>query len=50
MLSFNPDIYRIMAGLEMSGPFRDLHQEDREDFVVSAIRAIGNFLIHKERL
>jgi hypothetical protein len=41
---------RIMAGLEMSGPFRDLHREDREDFVVSAIRAIRNFLIHEERL
>jgi hypothetical protein len=41
---------RIMAGLEMSGPFKDLHREDREDFVVSAIRAIGNFLIHEERL
>jgi hypothetical protein len=41
---------RIMAGLEMSGPFRDLHQEDMEDFVVSVIRATGNFLIHEERL
>ncbi|CAM6047588.1 unnamed protein product [Sphagnum compactum] len=41
---------RIMAGLEMSGPFRDLHREDREAFVMSAIRAIGNFLIHEERL
>jgi len=34
----------------MSGPFRNLHREDREDFVMSAIRAIGNFLIHEERL
>jgi hypothetical protein len=41
---------RIMVGLEMSGPFRNLHQEDREDFVLSAIRAIRNFLIHEERL
>jgi len=41
---------RIMAGLEMSSPFRDLHQEDREAFVVNAIRAIRNFLIHEERL
>jgi len=41
---------RIMAGLEMSRPFRDLHREDREDFVMSAIWAIGNFLIHEERL
>jgi hypothetical protein len=41
---------RIMARLEMSGPFRDLHREDREDFVVSLIRAIRNFFIHEERL
>ncbi len=41
---------KIMARLEMSGPFRDLHRKDREDFVLSAIRAIGNFLIHEERL
>ncbi len=41
---------RIIARLEMSSPFRDLHREDKEDFVVSAIRAIGNFLIHEERL
>jgi hypothetical protein len=41
---------KIMAGLEMSSPFRDLHQEDREDFVMSATRALGNFLIHEERL
>jgi hypothetical protein len=41
---------RIMTRLEMSGPFRYLHRENREDFVVSAIRAIGNFLIHEERL
>jgi len=41
---------RIMAGLEMSNPFRDLHRKDREDFVVSAIRAIGNLFIHEERL
>ncbi len=41
---------RIIAGLEMSCPFRDLHQEDRVDFVMSAIWAIRNFLIHDERL
>jgi hypothetical protein len=41
---------RVMAGLEMSGPFRDLHREDREDFVVNATRAIRIFLIHEERL
>jgi hypothetical protein len=27
----------IMAGLEMSSPFRYLHRENREDFVMSAI-------------
>jgi len=41
---------RIMAGLEMFDLFRDLHREDREDFVMSVIWAIGNFLIHEERL
>ncbi|CAK9881788.1 unnamed protein product [Sphagnum jensenii] len=41
---------RVMAGLEMSGPFRDLHREDREDFIVNANQAIRNFLIHEERL
>ncbi len=40
----------IMEGLEMPGPFKDLHREDKEDFVVSVIRAIGNFLIHEKRL
>jgi hypothetical protein len=34
----------------MSGPFRDLHREDRENFIMSANWAIGNFLIHEERL
>jgi len=34
----------------MSGPFRDLHLEDRVDFVMNEIQAIGNFLIHEERL
>jgi hypothetical protein len=41
---------RIIAGFEMSSPLRDLHQEDRENFVRSAIQAIRNFLIHEERL
>ncbi len=41
---------QMIVGLEMSGPFRDLHQEDRENFIMSANRAIGNFLIHEERL
>jgi hypothetical protein len=41
---------RIMAELEMSSPLRDLHRENREGFVMSAIWAIGNFLIHEERL
>ncbi len=41
---------RMIAGLEMSGPFRDLHRKDRENFIMNANRAIGNFLIHEERL
>jgi hypothetical protein len=41
---------RIIAGLEMSGPFRDLHRKDRMNFVMSAIRAISNSLFIKERL
>jgi hypothetical protein len=41
---------RIIVGLEMSGPFRDLHREDREYFITNAIQAIGNFLVHEERL
>jgi len=41
---------KIMARLEMSSLFRNLHRKDREDFVMSAIQAIGNFLIHEERL
>jgi hypothetical protein len=28
----------------------NLHREDREEFVMSAIRAFGSFLIHEERL
>jgi hypothetical protein len=41
---------KIMARLKMFGPFKDLHREYKEDFVVNAIRAIRNFLIHEERL
>jgi len=41
---------RVMAGLEMFGPFKDLHREDREAFIVDAIRTIKNFFIHEERL
>jgi hypothetical protein len=41
---------RIIAGLEMSGPFKDLHREDKDNFITNTIRAIGNFLIHEERL
>jgi hypothetical protein len=41
---------KIITRLEMSGPFKDLHREDRENFITNAIRAIGNFLIHEERL
>jgi hypothetical protein len=41
---------RIIVGLEISGPFRELHQEDKKNFIMIAIRAIGSFLIHDERL
>jgi hypothetical protein len=41
---------RIIARLEMFSPFRELHREDRENFIISAIRVIGSFLIHEERL
>jgi hypothetical protein len=41
---------RITATLEMSCPFRDLHKKDRENFIMTANRAIGYFLIHEERL
>ncbi len=41
---------KMIARLEMSGPFRDLHRKDRENFIMSANRVIGNFLIHEERL
>jgi hypothetical protein len=41
---------RIMARLEMFSPFRELHREGRENFITSAIRAIGSFLIHEEML
>jgi hypothetical protein len=27
----------IIAGLEMSGPFRDLHRKDRENFITNVI-------------
>jgi len=30
-----------MVGLEMFGSFRDLHQEDREAFVLNTIRTIS---------
>jgi len=41
---------RIIVRLEMSSPFRNLHQENRDNFITSAIRAIRSFLIHEERL
>jgi len=39
---------RIIVGLEMFGLFRYLHQEDKETFIVSAIRAIGSYFIHEK--
>jgi hypothetical protein len=41
---------RIITGLKMSSPFKDLHRKDKGNFITSAIRAIENFLIHEERL
>jgi hypothetical protein len=41
---------KIIAWLEMSGPFKDLHCENRENFIMNVIWAIGNFFIHEERL
>jgi hypothetical protein len=41
---------RIITSLEISGPFKDLHRENRENLIMSAIWAIGSFLIHEERL
>jgi hypothetical protein len=34
----------------MFGIFKKLHKKDRDNFITNAIRAIGNFLIHEERL
>ncbi len=41
---------KIIVELEMSSPFRYLHLEDKENFITNAIRAIGSFLIHEEKL
>jgi len=41
---------RMIVRLEMFGPFKYLHRENRENFILSLNRAIGNFLIHEERL
>jgi hypothetical protein len=41
---------KIIVGLEMFGPFKDLHQKDRGNFITNAIRIIRGFLIHEEKL
>jgi len=41
---------RIIAGLEIPSPFRNLHRKDKENFITNAIQAIGSFLIYEERL
>jgi hypothetical protein len=41
---------KIIVGLEMFSLFRDLHRENRENFIMSTIRAIGSFRIHEKRL
>jgi len=38
---------RIIARLEMFSPFRELHREDRENFITSAIRPLGVSLFMK---
>jgi uncharacterized protein YkvS len=40
----------IIVGLEMSNLFKNLHLENRKNFITNAVRAIGNFFIHEERL
>jgi hypothetical protein len=44
------DLNRIIVGLEIFGPFKKLHQKDKENFIMNVIRAITGFLIHEERL
>jgi hypothetical protein len=41
---------RIIARLEMFVPFKNLHWEDRDNFITSVIQVIGNFFIHEEML
>jgi len=41
---------RIIAGLEMFGPFIDLHQKNRKNFITNVIKAIRSFLIHEKKL
>jgi len=40
---------KIIIGLEMFGLFRELHWEDKKNFITNAIWAIGSFLIHEKR-
>ncbi len=41
---------KIIARLEMFGPFKNLHWKNSENFITNAIWAIGSFLIHVEKL
>jgi hypothetical protein len=41
---------KIIARLEMSGPFGDLHRKNKDNFIMSVMQAIGSFLIDDERL
>jgi hypothetical protein len=34
----------------MFSPFKNLHQKNKENFIMNVIRTIGNFFIHEERL
>jgi hypothetical protein len=41
---------RIIARLKMSSPFKNLHRENKENFIMNAIRAIRSFPIHEKKL
>jgi hypothetical protein len=41
---------KIIVGSKMFGLFKKLHKKYRDNYITSAIHAIGSFLIHEERL
>jgi len=50
VIFYSRHLNMIIARLEMSILFRNLHRKDSENFITNAIRAIRSFLIHEERL